>query len=191
VVPVDTVSKGLMLALEVKSVEIGVVASAVPPRPFESAGAIVLPRIIVVVLSAELCPLLWQRLPKFTIYACVDDPKFEELGPNDEIVDGNLGSVAIPVFHLYEQLLRLAQCDIIPVGQPNPVILVWVSKTVPVICPAPEEIICWSAKVPPSLQHSPPSSVSVHVTEDIDGFASESDWIGPTLGFPEGKLVRT
>lgn len=166
-------------------------AGTVPPRPFESAGAIVLPRVIVVVLSAELCPLLWERLAKFTIYAGVDDPKFEELGPNDEIVDGDLCSVPIPVFHLYEKLLRFAQSDIVPVGQPNPVVLIWISKSVSVIFPAPQEIICRSAKVPSSLQDSPPSSVGVHVAEDVDGFAGESDWISPALRFPKGKLVGT
>jgi len=99
-VPVHPVSKSLMLALEVKSVEVGVVTSTVPPSAFESAGAIVLPGIVVIVLGAELCPLLWQRLTKFTINACIDNPKFEKLRPNDEVVDGNLCSVAIPVLHL-------------------------------------------------------------------------------------------
>jgi len=190
-VPVHPVSKCLVLALEVKSVEVGVVASTVPPRPFESAGAIILPGIIVVVLSAELCPLLRKRLTEFTIYAGVDNPKFEELGPNDEIVDCNLCSVAIPVFHLYEQLLRFAEGDIVPVGQPNPVVLIWISKSVSVIFPAPEEIIGRFAKVPSSLKHSPTSSVSFHVAEDSDGFAGKGDWVGPALSFPKGKLVRT
>jgi len=150
-VPVHPVSKCLMLALEVKSIEVGVVTGTVPPSSFESAGTIVLPGIIVIVLSAELCPLLWKGFPKLTIYACVDNPKFEELCPDDEIVDGNLCFVAIPVLHLNEQLLGFAKGDIVPVGQPDPVVLVWISKSVSVIFPPPQEIICWSAKVPSSL----------------------------------------
>lgn len=150
-VPIHPVSKSLMFALEVKSVEVGVVTGTVPPSSFESAGAIVLPSIIVIVLGAELCTLLWKGLPKLTIYACVDNPKFEELRSNDEIVDGNLCFVAIPVFHLNEQLLGFAKGDVVPVGQPDPVVLIWISKSVSVIFPAPQEIICWSAKVPSSL----------------------------------------
>jgi len=150
-VPVHPVAKCLMFALEIKSVEVGVVTSTVPPSPFESAGAIVLPSVVVVILSAELCPLLRKRLAKFTIYAGVDNPKFEELSPNDEIVDGDLCSIPVPVFHLNEQLLRFAQGDIVPVGQSNPVVLIWISKPFSVIFPAPQEIICRSTKVPSSL----------------------------------------
>jgi len=190
-VPVHPVSKSLVLTLEVKSVEVGVVTSTVPPSSFESAGAIVLPSIVVIVLSAELCALLRKRLTKFTIYACVDNPKFEELRPDDEIVDGNLCSVAIPVLHLNEQLLRCAEGDIVPVGQSDPVVLIWISKSVSVIFPPPEEIICRFAKISSSLQHSPPSSMSVHVTEHIDGFLSKSDLISPALRFSKGKLVST
>lgn len=190
-VPVNTISKSLMFPLEVKSVEVRVMASTVPPGPFESAGAIVLPGVIVIILGAELCPLLWKRLAEFTIYACVDNPKLEKLSPDDEIVHGNLCSVALPVLHLDQQLLRLAQGHVVPVGQPDPVVLVWISKAVSVIFPAPEEIISRSPKISSSLQHSPASSVSFHVTEDVDGFPRQSDRISPALRLSKRKLVRT
>jgi len=165
------------------------VTCAVPPSPFESAGTVVLPGIVVIILSAELCSLFRQRFAKFTVYTRVDYPKFEELSPNDEVINSDLSFVPIPVLHLNEQLLGAAQGHIIPVGQAYPVVLIWISKAFSVVLPSPEEVICWFAEIASPLQHRPAAPMCVHVAVDIDRFASEGDRVSAARCLPKSKLV--
>ena len=47
-----------------------------------------------------------------------------ELCADDEVVDGHLRLVPVPVLQLYQQLLRFRECDVVPVQKSNPVVLV-------------------------------------------------------------------
>jgi len=115
VVPVDPVAKALVLAPQVEAVEVGVVAGTVPPGTLEPGCTVVPPGVVVVVLCAELGPLLGETLPELPVHACVDDPELVELCPDDEVVDSHLRRVPVPVLHVYQQLLGLCEGDVVPV----------------------------------------------------------------------------
>ena len=74
-IPVDSVAKTLMFSLQVKTIEIGVVAGAVPPGSLKPLGTILAPSVVISVHCAELGPFLRQTLTKLTIDVCINDPE--------------------------------------------------------------------------------------------------------------------
>jgi len=112
---------------------------AVPPGTFEPFCTVVLPSIIIIVEGAELGSFLGQRLPKLPINAGIDYSELEEFSSYDEVIDKNLCLVSVPVLHLYEKLLWLGQGQVVPVRQPNPVVLCWIPKSILVRVPALQE----------------------------------------------------
>lgn len=46
-----------------------------------------------------------------------------ELCADDEVVDGHLRLVPVPVLQLYQQLLRFRESNVVPVQKSNPVVL--------------------------------------------------------------------
>lgn len=114
-IPVDPVTKALVLPLQVLTIEVGVVTGGVPPGPLEPGGAVLAPGIVVAVHGGELGPLLGQTLPELPVDAPVDDPELVELCADDEVVDGHLRLVPVPVLQLYQQLLRFRESNVVPV----------------------------------------------------------------------------
>jgi len=151
---------------------------AVPPGPLEPLGTVVLPSIIIIILSAELGSFLGQRLTKLPVDRGVNYSVLEVFRPDYEVVHRYLGLVSIPVLHLYEELLGLAQGQVIPVGQPHPVVLIRVPEALPVEPPGLEEVVRRLAEVTPTLQHRPAPAVCFHITVDIDSFAGAGDGVG-------------
>ena len=91
-IPVDSIPKALVFSLEVETIEVRVVAGAVPPgslepeQIFESRneniwieppGTVLAPGVIVPVHRAELGSFLRQTLPKLPINTSIDDPEPE------------------------------------------------------------------------------------------------------------------
>jgi len=183
VVPVDTVAEALVFPLQILAIEVGVVTGRVPPGALEPGGAVLAPGVVVAVHSRELCPLLRQTLPELSVNAPVDDPELVELCADDEVVDGHLSLVPVPVLQLYQQLLRFRECDVIPVQKSNPVVLLGISEAILVIVPLLEEEVLGFSKVPSSLQHSPAAAQRVHVAPDRDLLARHGDSGHPALGY--------
>ena len=86
-------------------------------------GAVLAPGVVVAVHGGELCPLLRQTLSKLPIDASVDDSELVELRADDEVVDGHLRLVPVPVLELDQQLLRFRECNVVPVHKSNPMVL--------------------------------------------------------------------
>jgi len=105
--PVDSVAECIVFTLEVESVEIRIVASAVPPGTFKPLCTVVLPSIMVVVNGAELGTLLRQTVGKLPLVVRIDQPILEGLGADDKVVDDNLGGVPVPVLQGDQELLSL------------------------------------------------------------------------------------
>ena len=76
-IPVDSVPEALVFSLQVSTVEVGVVAGAVPPGALEPPGAVLAPGVVVPVHGAELGALLRHTLTKLSVDVAVDDSKPE------------------------------------------------------------------------------------------------------------------
>lgn len=100
-IPVDSIPKALVFTLEVETIEVRVMAGAVPPGSLEPPGTVLTPGVVVPVHRAELGSFLRQTLPKLPINTSINDPELEELGAYDEVVDGHTGGVALPVLQFY------------------------------------------------------------------------------------------
>jgi len=182
VVPVDPVAEALVFPLQVLAIKVGVVTGRVPPGALEPGGAVLAPGVVVAVHSGELGSLLGQTLPELPINTPVDDPELVELCADDEVVDGHLRLVPVPVLQLYQQLLRFRECDVVPVQKSNPVVLLGVPEAILIIVPLLEEEILGFSKVPSSLEHGPAAAQRVHVAPDGDLLARHGDGGHPALG---------
>jgi len=161
---------------------------AVPPSSFKPPSTILAPSVVISVNCAELRPFLRQTFAKLSIDVSIDDPELVKFSSDDEIIHSNLGCVPVPVFQLYQQLLRLGESYVVPVLKSYPVILFWVSKSVLIFVPAFQEVIGVLAKVSPPLQDSPASTQGLHVAPDCDLLPGNEDRVDPTRG--DGLLLH-
>ena len=106
-VPVDAVAEALVLAFQVKSVQIGVVTGGVPPSAGKPDRAVVAPGVVVAVDSAELGAPGWQALAEVWAEAVVEDPVSAERVCESELVDEEADFVSFEVVEGDQQLHRL------------------------------------------------------------------------------------
>jgi len=182
--PVDSVTETLVFAFEVESVEVGVVAGAVPPRSFKPFSTVVLPGVVVVISGAELGPLLGQALPELAVHARVDYSILVVLPSDDQIVDDDLRCVPIPGLQGDQHLLRPCQCNVVPIGQTQPVVLILITKSKLVIVPTSKEVVLWISVVSPPLNHRPTSAVFLHVAVDVDKFTGYKYFVNSAPAHP-------
>lgn len=180
-IPVDPVSKALMFPPQIETVEVGVVTGTVPPGSLEPGCTVIPPSIVIIIESTELCSLLWQTLTKLSVYTGVDNTELESLRPYDEVVDGNLRGVPVPVLHFNQQLLGRTQGYVVPVFKANPVVRTWVPKSIFVPLPLSEEEVISMSIVSPSVENSPATPMCLHVTVDSDVNSGYQNGVGSAL----------